>query len=73
MNLAIFDFDGTLLTMDTLPTLGKEWLRQKRSKTRYFFIFLSIIPTVVRYKLRLISREKFKNLAFDKFNRIIKE
>lgn len=70
MNLAIFDFDGTLLTRDTLPALGKEWLRQRRSRTRYFFIFLLIIPTVVQYKLGLVSREKFKNLAFDKFNRI---
>jgi HAD superfamily hydrolase (TIGR01490 family) len=70
MNLAIFDFDGTLLTKDTLPSLGKEWLRQNRSRTRYFMILLSIIPTLVRYKLGLINREKFKNLAFDKFNRI---
>lgn len=70
MKLAIFDFDGTLLIEDTLPGLGKEWLRQKRSRTRYCFVYLSIIPAVVQYKLRLISREKFKNLAFDKFNRI---
>lgn len=70
MNLAIFDFDGTMLTKDTLPSLGKEWLRQKRSPTRYWFVYLSVIPTVVRYKLGLISREKLKNLAFYKFNRI---
>lgn len=70
MNLAIFDFDGTLLTRDTLPTLGKEWLRQKRSRTRCFLIFLLIIPIVVRYKLGFISREKLKNLAFNEFNRI---
>lgn len=70
MNLAIFDFDGTLLTKDTLPTLGKEWLRQRRSRTRCFFIFLSMIPIVIRHKLGMISREKLKNLAFDQFNRI---
>lgn len=68
MKLAIFDFDGTLLTRDTLPSLGEEWLRQKFSRARYLFVFLFIIPTVIRYKLRLISREEFKNLAFDKFN-----
>lgn len=72
MKLAIFDFDGTLLTQDTLPSLGREWLRQKRSLTRYLIIFISMIPLFVRYKLKLISREKFKNLAFDKFNRIFK-
>ncbi|MEA1961982.1 MAG: HAD family hydrolase [Bacillota bacterium] len=70
MKLAIFDFDGTLLTKDTLPSLGKEWLRQQRSQTRYFSVFLSIIPAVIRYKLGFINREKFKNIAFNKFNRI---
>ncbi|MGI5920466.1 MAG: HAD family hydrolase [Syntrophomonadaceae bacterium] len=70
MNLAIFDFDGTLLTRDTLPALAKEWLRQKRSRAKVIVIYLSLIPTFIRYKLRLINREKFKNIAFDKFNRI---
>lgn len=70
MNLAIYDFDGTLLMRDTLPMLGKEWLRQKRSRTRYFLTFFSMIPAVFQYKLGLINREKFKNLVFDKFNRI---
>lgn len=70
MKLAIFDFDGTLLTEDTLPSLGREWLRQKRSRTKYFIVLLCCIPILIRYKLKLISREKFKNLAFDKFNRI---
>jgi HAD superfamily hydrolase (TIGR01490 family) len=72
MNLAIFDFDGTLLTRDTLPTLGREWLKQKRSRTRYFFIFLSIVPIFIRYKLGVISREKLKKLAFYRFNQIYK-
>lgn len=72
MKLAIFDFDGTLLTKDTLPCLGKEWIRQKRSLIRYALVYLYIIPTLVWYKMRIISREKFKNLAFDRFNRIFK-
>ncbi len=72
MKLAIFDFDGTLLTKDTLPSLGKEWIRQKRSRNRYHFVFLAVIPILAWFKLGFISREKFKNLAFDKFNRIYK-
>lgn len=72
MKLAIFDFDGTLLARDTLPTLGKEWLRQKRSFIRYIGVLLAILPVVLRYKLKHISREEFKNRAFDRFNLIFK-
>ena len=68
MKLAIFDFDGTLSTRDTLPCLGKEWLRQNRSRGKYYIVLLSWIPLVICYKSGLINREKFKNLAFDKFN-----
>jgi HAD superfamily phosphoserine phosphatase-like hydrolase len=69
MKLAIFDFDGTLLMKDTLPCLGKEWLRQKRSKTRYVTTYLLVLPVLVLYKARLMSRETMKGLAFRKFNR----
>jgi HAD superfamily hydrolase (TIGR01490 family) len=72
MKLAIFDFDGTLLTKDTLPCLGKEWIRQKRSLFRYILVYLYIIPALVSYKMRIINREEFKNLAFDRFNLIFK-
>lgn len=70
MKLAIFDFDGTLLTNDTLPCLGREWLRQKRSKARYITVWMSVLPVLLRYKLRLISRESMKRSAFRQFNRL---
>lgn len=70
MNLAIFDFDGTLLAADTVPAMSKEWIRQKKSKSTIIFLYVSIIPTFIKYKLGLISREAFKNIAFDKFNLI---
>lgn len=70
MKLAIFDFDGTLLMNDTLPCLGKEWLRQKRSRTRYMKILLSVFPVLLLYKARLISRETMKGMAFRRFNRL---
>jgi HAD superfamily hydrolase (TIGR01490 family) len=68
MKLAIFDFDGTLLMKDTLPCLGKEWLRQKRSKTKYITTVLLVLPVVLLYKARLLSRETMKGLAFRRFN-----
>lgn len=70
MKLAVFDFDGTLLTKDTLPCLGREWLRQKRSRSKYFKVYCSVVPVVLLYKTGFISREKMKNFAFDKFNQI---
>lgn len=70
MKLAIFDFDGTLLTDDTLPALGREWLRQKRSRARYFRVLLSVAPVLLKYKAGLIGREVMKGQAFKRFNRI---
>ncbi|QGT99360.1 Phosphoserine phosphatase [Candidatus Syntrophocurvum alkaliphilum] len=72
MKLAIFDFDGTLFTKDTLPCLGKEWLRQNRSKTRYIKIFLSIIPYVILYKLGVLDRDKMKISALKRFDQLFK-
>lgn len=70
MKLAIFDFDGTLLTNDTLPSLGREWLRQKRSRIRYYTVLLSVVPVFLKYKAGLVSRETMKGRAFKRFNRI---
>ncbi len=70
MKLAVFDFDGTLLTKDTLPCLGREWLQQKRSKIKYLKAYFSVAPAVLLYKAGFISRESMKNSAFNKFNQI---
>lgn len=70
MKLAIFDFDGTLLNDDTLPVLGREWLRQKRSRARYYQVLLSVTPVLLKYKAGLIGREAMKGQAFKRFNRI---
>ncbi len=72
MKLAIFDFDGTLFLKDTLPCLGNEWIKQGRSKLRYFKIYLSLIPLVVFYKTNLISRELMKYKAMKTFQTIFK-
>lgn len=70
MKLAIFDFDGTLLTRDTLPSLGSEWIRQGRSFLKYALVWISVIPVLVSYKMKRISREAMKEQAFKSFNRI---
>lgn len=70
MKLAIFDFDGTLLEKDTLPCLGREWLRQQRSRTRYISVLISTLPILLMYKLKLISRETMKGRVFKRFNRL---
>ncbi|NPV89282.1 MAG: haloacid dehalogenase-like hydrolase [Firmicutes bacterium] len=63
MKLAIFDYDGTLITIDTLPCLGREWKRQGRSRRRYLAAYVKVMPFFVLYKTRLISRERMKEKA----------
>ncbi|MDD2587140.1 MAG: HAD family hydrolase [Syntrophomonadaceae bacterium] len=72
MKLAIFDFDGTLLSRDTLPCLGDEWKRQNRSRFRYLNTYATIAPVVLLYKAGFITREKMKYLALSRFNRIFR-
>lgn len=70
MKLAIFDFDGTLLMKDTLPTLGREWLRQNKSLFTYIKIYAAIIPFLIFYKLKIMSRETMKKAAMDRFDKL---
>jgi len=70
MKLAIFDFDGTLFTKDTLPFLGQEWLRQGRSRLRYLLTYVDVMPVVILYKLGVVSRARMKYQAMTKFQRI---
>ncbi|MEQ8201050.1 MAG: HAD family hydrolase [Syntrophomonadaceae bacterium] len=70
MKLAIFDFDGTLLQKDTLPCLADEWMRQGRSRLRCWSVWAAVLPVVLAYKLKIISRENMKGRAFKGFNRL---
>jgi HAD superfamily hydrolase (TIGR01490 family) len=70
MKLAIFDFDGTLLQQDTLPSLGREWVRQHRSVARYVLVWALVVPSLLSYKAGRISRETMKGQAFRNFNRM---
>ncbi|MGI6144842.1 MAG: HAD-IB family hydrolase [Clostridia bacterium] len=68
--LAIFDFDGTLFTKDTLPYISKVWKAQTANTFRYYLIYLQIAPALILYKLKLISRRTMKVWAVSKFHKI---
>jgi len=72
VKVAIFDFDGTLTTRDTLPCLGKEWIRQKRSRVRYIRTLLSALPYIILWKAGALSREQMKVPVMHRFNRIFR-
>lgn len=70
--LAIFDFDGTLFTGDTLPYIGKAWKKQTGHHFRYYLLYAKIAPVLILYKLKLITREKLKYLAVKNFQAIFR-
>ncbi|MGI6551180.1 MAG: HAD family hydrolase [Syntrophomonadales bacterium] len=72
MKVAIFDFDGTLTTRDTLPCLGKDWIRQGRSRVRYVRILLSALPHLILWKAGALSRERMKVRVMRRFNNIFR-
>ncbi|MDD3475334.1 MAG: HAD family hydrolase [Sulfurimonas sp.] len=63
MNLALFDFDGTLTTKDSLD----EFLRYSVGKNRYLLNMLKFIPNFALWKLRFISNSKAKERLFEIF------
>ncbi len=70
MKLAIFDFDGTLFTKDTLPFLGQEWIRQGKPRLRYLLTYISVMPGVILYKLGLVPRAHMKYQAMSRFQKL---
>ena len=70
MTLALFDFDGTLTTKDTLG----EFLKFSTSKKDYFFGMCKFMPYFIAYKLKLmknyISKEKLFKIFFNSYDEI---
>lgn len=75
MKLAIFDFDGTITTKDTLA----EFIKFAVGKSTYYLGLFSLSPMLTAYKLKLIrndiAKEKlithfFKGWDADKFQKI---
>jgi hypothetical protein len=51
MSLALFDFDGTITTHETMP----DFLRRSVPQRRLIIGWLLLAPLVLGYKLRFVS------------------
>ena len=72
MKLAIFDFDGTLLNNDTLPSLAKSWYQQQRSRTTYYRVLTYVMPIIIGYRMHLVSQLTMKQQTMERFVHIFK-
>lgn len=73
MKLAVFDFDGTLFSKDTLPFLLKQWKYNNYSRIKYYKALANLVILYTQYKLNPSSHQKkehMKMLAVNKFNNI---
>ena len=69
MNLALFDFDGTLTTKDSLDL----FLKYSVSNQKYLFNMLLFSPYFIAYKTKLLSNNKAKEKLFEIFFKGIDE
>lgn len=75
MKLAIFDFDGTLFTKETLPFLLKQWKAQGMSRSKLYKAYLSVAHLYLFHKTgftAFMSMEQIRVAAFHKFSRNFK-
>ncbi len=72
--LALFDFDGTLFTQDTIPFLLRRWKELGYPRHRLSVIYLQIIWKYLRQKWGLFgySNEQFRRDAMRLFVRLLK-
>mgnify|MGYP001455812308 CR=1 FL=1 len=73
MKLAVFDFDGTLFSQDTIPFLFRQWLAQRRSVRRLIAACGSSGGMYISYKLgisRGLSREMVRRTALQRATRL---
>ncbi len=63
MNLALFDFDGTLTKKDTL----KEFLKFSTPKKRYYLNLMRFLPTFLLYKIKIIPNGRAKEQLLANF------
>jgi HAD superfamily hydrolase (TIGR01490 family) len=62
-NLALFDFDGTISTKDSLV----EFIHYAVGKPRYFLGLIYLSPMLVAYKLNIIKNHKAKEIFLSHF------
>ena len=72
--LALFDFDGTLFTEDTIPFLLRRWKELGYPRHRLAVTYLQIIGGYLRQKWGLFgySNEQFRHDAMSLFVRLLK-
>lgn len=64
MKLAIFDFDGTLFPIQTIPFLIKQYPKLGYSRRRQWLVYVKMIPHLFKYKvLKSIDKESFRGDA----------
>lgn len=63
MNIAFFDFDGTISTKDSFYGL----LRYGRSKLCFYKKALMLLPVLFAYKTKLISNQRAKEIVLASF------
>jgi phosphoserine phosphatase len=69
MNLAIFDFDGTLKSKDSLG----EFLKYSVSRSKYIINMIKFIPYFIMWQTKLMPNNITKEKLFDIFFRGIDE
>lgn len=64
MKLAIFDFDGTLFPVQTIPFLIQQYPKLGYSRLRQLSVYAKMIGPMVRYKiLKTVDKEAFRKEA----------
>lgn len=73
MKAAIFDFDGTLFPVETIPFLIKQYTKLGYSRLRQWSVVLQVIPYLIQYKLlKTMDKEAFRKQAVYIFLKLFK-
>jgi len=67
MNLALFDFDGTLTSKDSLG----EFLKYSVSRSKYIINMIKFIPYFIMWQTKLMPNNITKEKLFDIFFKVL--
>lgn len=64
MKAAIFDFDGTLFPVETIPFLIKQYTKLGYSRFKQWSVVLQVVPYLIKYKVfKTMDKEAFRKKA----------
>jgi len=75
MKIAIFDFNGTIFSRETMPFILSQWYKQKYSQYKLLKVYIPLIPLYLKYKMGLslnLSKEEMEVKAVRKVSKIFK-